>query len=87
MLRWRTRVSDPVSIQEGVSLIAPRPLLLVGSGSEKEMKNHHHDAAKEPEELWVIPDASHSGGLAARPEEYEARVIDSLDRALLRYSR
>jgi fermentation-respiration switch protein FrsA (DUF1100 family) len=83
MLRWRTKVSDPVSIQEGVSLISPRPLLLIGSGSEKDMIEHHYDAAKEPKELWIIPDAGHIGGLSAHPGEYENRVVTFFNRALL----
>lgn len=83
MLRWRTKVSDPVSIQEGVSLISPRPLFLIGAGTEKEMIERHYSAAKEPKELWIIPDAGHIGGISAVPEEYEARMIDFFDRALL----
>lgn len=83
MLRWRTKVPDPVSIQESITMISPRPLLLIGSGSEKEMIEHHYDAAKEPKELWIIPEAGHIGGLAARPGEYETRVVNFFDHALL----
>lgn len=82
MLRWRTGVSDPLSIREGVSLISPRPLLLIGSGSERDSVEYHSDAANEPKELWIIPEAGHIGGLAARPEEYESRIVDFFDRAL-----
>jgi uncharacterized protein len=32
--------------------------------------------------LWEIPESSHVGGLAARPAEYERRVIGLFDRAL-----
>ncbi len=81
MLRWRTGVSDPLSIQEGVSLISPRPLLLIGSGSERDLVEYHSDAANEPKELWIIPEAGHIGGLAARPEEYESRIVDFFNRA------
>ena len=33
-------------------------------------------------ELYEIPEAGHTSGLAARPEEYEARVTSFLERAL-----
>jgi hypothetical protein len=36
--------------------------------------------------LWKIPEASHTGGIEARPREYERRVVGFFDRALLRLS-
>ena len=45
-------------------------------------KEYYH-AAGEPKTLWEIPDARHVGGLAARPAEYERRVVGFFDRALL----
>jgi len=33
-------------------------------------------------ELWEIPVGGHTGGLTARPREYERRVVDFLDAAL-----
>jgi hypothetical protein len=41
-------------------------------------------SAGEPKTLWEIPEAEHVGGLAARPAEYERRVVAFFDRALLR---
>ena len=35
-------------------------------------------------ELWEIPEAHHVGGLQARPEEYERRVVGFFDEALAR---
>jgi hypothetical protein len=40
-------------------------------------------AAGESKTLWAIPEAKHVGGLAARPAEYERRVIGFFDDALL----
>lgn len=83
MLHWRTGVAKPLSLQEAVAQIAPRPVLLIGSGSEQRLVEHHYQAAKEPKTMWIIPEAGHIGGMAARPEEYEMRVVGFFDRALL----
>ncbi len=42
----------------------------------------YYRAAGEPKAIWKIPEAEHTGGLAARPREYERRVIAFLDREL-----
>jgi len=83
MLRWHTGVSRPMSVQEAVAKVAPRPLLLVGGGSEQRMLEHHYRAAREPKTLWIIPEAGHIGGPSARPEEYEDRIVGFFDQALL----
>jgi fermentation-respiration switch protein FrsA (DUF1100 family) len=83
MLRWHTGVSEPTSVQKAIAHIAPRPVLLIGSRSERNMLEHHYRAAQEPKTLWIIPEASHINGLAVRPEEYEKRVIDFFAESLL----
>ena len=40
-------------------------------------------AASEPKTLWEIPESKHTGGMAARPAEYERRVVGFFDDALL----
>jgi hypothetical protein len=40
-------------------------------------------AAGEPKAIWKVPGSGHTGGLDARPAEYERRVIGFFDRALL----
>jgi fermentation-respiration switch protein FrsA (DUF1100 family) len=40
------------------------------------------EAAGEPKALWTVPDGGHTGGLSARPAEYERRVVGFFDRAL-----
>jgi fermentation-respiration switch protein FrsA (DUF1100 family) len=32
--------------------------------------------------LWIVPDASHSRGYKAMPEEYISRVVSFFDRAI-----
>jgi fermentation-respiration switch protein FrsA (DUF1100 family) len=77
----------PPSLKELVPRIAPRPVFLIfatqGQGGE-ELNPAYYDAAGEPKTLWEIPEAKHTGGLDARPAEYERRVVGFFDRYLLR---
>ena len=61
------------------------PLFLIHAGIATERLNElYHRIAGEPKTLWEIPEAGHTGGLEARPGEYERRVVGFLDEALLR---
>jgi pimeloyl-ACP methyl ester carboxylesterase len=64
--------------------IAPRPVLLIASGGDPDEipTNRKYRDAGPSAELYEIPEAGHTAGLAARPEEYEARVTAFLERAL-----
>jgi hypothetical protein len=62
-----------------------RPLLLIAapnSGHGEELNRDYYDAAKGPKTLWEIPEAGHMGGIEARPEEYERRMVGFFDREL-----
>lgn len=73
----------PDHLKDLVPEISPRPILLIHAGIDTEVLNPiYHRAAQEPKELWEIPEASHTGGLTARPAEYERRVVGFFDRAL-----
>jgi hypothetical protein len=64
--------------------IAPRPVLLIAAGgdaNEIPTNRAYRDAGRSVE-LYEIPEAGHTSGLAARPDEYEARVTAFLERAL-----
>ena len=41
------------------------------------------DSAREPKKIWLAPGAGHTGGIEARPQEYERRVVAFFDDALL----
>jgi dienelactone hydrolase len=77
--------TPPPALQDLVGEIAPTPILLVyagkGQGGE-DLNPTYFEAAREPKELWEIPEAGHTGGLDARPQEYERRVVGFFDRAL-----
>jgi hypothetical protein len=78
--------APPPSLGDVVSRIAPRPLLLIyagrGGGGE-ELTPDYYRAASQPKSLWRIDEARHIGGYDARPREYEARVVELFDQALL----
>ena len=77
----------PPSLTDLIGEIAPRPVFLIyavpGQGGEAELNETFYEAAGEPRELWLVPDAGHTGGIEAQPEEYERRVVGFFDRALL----
>ena len=78
--------APPPDLKELVGQIAPRPVFFIytshGQGGET-LNPTFYAAARDPKALWEIPEAGHTGGIEARPEQYERRVIDFFDRALL----
>ena len=62
----------------------PRRLVRIagrGAGGE-ELQPHYYEAARQPKMMWLIPEAGHKGGLSARPNEYERRVVGFFERTL-----
>ena len=53
-------------------------------GVGEELNRGYHAAAGDNSTLWEIPESTHVGGLEARPEEYERRVVGFFDEALAR---
>ena len=81
-----TNQAPPANLKNLVGQIAPRPVMLIAAPNSKhgeELNRNYYAAAKEPKTLWEIPEASHVGGLDARPREYERRVVSFFDDALL----
>ncbi len=86
LMSLRTGTSMPVGVVDQVSNISPRPIFLIATGrdpTELLISQYYYDHAKQPKILWEIPEAGHGGGLVARPEEYEARIVTFFDEALL----
>jgi hypothetical protein len=78
--------SPPANLKDLVPRIAPRPLLLIAAPNAptgEDLNRGYFAAAGHPKTLWEIPESGHVGGLSARPEEYERRVVGFFDRALL----
>jgi fermentation-respiration switch protein FrsA (DUF1100 family) len=77
--------TPPRHLKTLVPRIAPRPLLLIAapnSPNGEKLNRIYYQAAHEPKALWEIPESGHVNGIAARPEEYERRVVEFFDDAL-----
>lgn len=77
--------SPPIPLEDAVERMAPRPILLISSGTaqEQEANRLYAEAGGSATYLWELPDAPHIGGLRTQPQEWERRVIAFLDAALL----
>jgi uncharacterized protein len=76
----------PAHLKDLMPRIAPRPVLLIYTthGVDTEDLNpQYFGAAGQPKGIWVIPEASHTGGIDARPRECERPVVGFVQRALL----
>ena len=88
MFAAKLGIQAPAPMIEIIDDIAPRPIMLVGSGisapyigSESDHLKIYAQHAGENAELWVLPDAGHCGGPSARPEEYATRMVKFFDTA------
>jgi uncharacterized protein len=76
--------SPPTDLRDLVGRIAPRPLLLIAApkyGVGEELNRGYAEAAGDTATLWEIPESRHTGGIEARPAEYERRVVGFFDAA------
>jgi dienelactone hydrolase/uncharacterized membrane protein len=78
--------TPPASLEELSGRIRP-PVFFIyavpGQGGEAELTETFYESAREPKQIWLVPGAGHTGGIEARPEEYERRVVGFFDEALL----
>jgi len=73
-------------LEELAARVTPTPLLLIASGNAQREADYnmlYAEAAREPVELWAIPDGTHTAAIRERPSEYERRVIGFFERTLL----
>ena len=75
----------PPALDDAASGIAPGATFLIygeqGQPGE-ELNIDYFEAAKEPKELWEVPGAGRTGGIDARPAEYERRVTSFFEQHL-----
>jgi fermentation-respiration switch protein FrsA (DUF1100 family) len=78
----------PPTIVDRIGRIAPRAVFLIyadpGMGGEATRQPRYFEAAGQPKAIWKVPGSAHTGGIDARPAEYERRVVAFFDRALLK---
>ena len=78
----------PPSLKSEVAKIAPAAVFFVygehgQGGSETRPNKGFYAAAREPKQIWEVPNGQHIAGITTEPEEYERRVVGFFDDALL----
>ena len=86
MERHLGRHLDTPDALDVVAAISPRPIFFIADEHDEVVGSQEAErvfaAAGEPKRFWLIPNADHSRGWQAAPEEYEQRVIAFLREAL-----
>ncbi len=75
----------PMSIPDAIRAAAPRPALIIAGGavaSEPVAARWFQAASPATVQVWVVPHAGHTQGLATAPRAWEAHVIRFLNTAL-----
>lgn len=76
--------TPPPNLTSLIPRISPRAVFLIwaGHGAGEDINPSYYQLAGTPKQIWKIAEAGHTGGLSARPDEYERRVVAFLDRSL-----
>ena len=75
----------PMSIRDAIRAAAPRPVLIIAGGTsadEPVAARWFQAAAPATVQVWTVPHAGHTQGLATAPEAWEAHVTGFLAAAL-----
>jgi dienelactone hydrolase len=75
----------PMSIPDSIRAAAPRPMLIIAGGAsadEPAAARWFQAASPATVQVWIVPGAGHTQGLATVPRAWEARVTGFLDRTL-----
>jgi dipeptidyl aminopeptidase/acylaminoacyl peptidase len=82
-LGFRLEDAEPVRV---IAKLSPRAVFLIHGPHDPYIPTGEaqrlFDAAGQPKELWILPEAGHTQALELRPTEYETRVIGFFDRWL-----
>lgn len=82
LLRWPLlkTITSENSALEVAEMITPVPLLLIHGANDEIVPPHHSERiferAREPKELWVVPEAEHIQSLAR--EEYRDKLVERI---------
>ncbi len=75
----------PVSIPDAIRAAGGRPILLIAGGAaahETDAARWFQAASPATVQVWVVPNAGHTQGVATAPRAWEAHVIGFLNAAL-----
>lgn len=91
LLIWFGERETGVSMQQvrpidDVPLIAPRPILFIHGQQDSTIPVRNslqlYQAAHEPKQLYLVPNAGHVDLVEADPQEFERQVVGFLDKAM-----
>ena len=84
LVMLRSQSLPPTTTLQAVQADGAKPILFISSGQGEEYTrvSSYYSAARGPREHWNIPEATHCTGPAARPQEYQQRLIDFFDKNL-----
>jgi len=89
ILAYRLRFwinSKTISPLKAIGQISPRPVLIINGADDPRMPASDakklYEAAKEPKQLWLVPEAGHLESYSAAGNEYKRRVVDFFNRYL-----
>ena len=82
-----TSTLPPPRLRSEVAKIAPTASFFVygengQGGSEAKPNQAYYAAARQPKQIWEVPNGQHIAGITTEPTEYERRVIGFFDREL-----
>jgi len=85
-VRWRLGLDpEEFSPRYFVDRISPRPILFIQGGQDLRMPASEgmilYRLAKEPKELWTVPQADHGEAYSKDPAAYEHKVLDFFKKA------
>ena len=80
----RSGASASSSISDVVGKISPRPVLFISNGQTYDywQAEYYFNLADHRKEHWNLPESIHCTGMAARPEEYEQRIIEFFETSM-----
>ena len=79
---WMTRCKA-TSVLDVIGQLSPRPTLLIASGPKDiSFSRLFFAAARDPKELWELPDGEHGAAILQDSRTYAQRVIAFFDKAL-----
>ena len=84
LTEWMIGRKAPTGVLKSVEEISPRPMLLIstGRGKERLWGNRIFKAAREPKDIWEIPEALHGEGFKLYPEKYSEKLGSFFDEIL-----
>ena len=78
--------APPPNLNDVVERISPRPVFFIysahGQGGE-DLSQDFYESTREPKSVWEVPVGGHVGGAEALPRQYERKIVEFFDDALL----